>query len=55
MKNLPDDWTAFYKTCSKCGYRFHSSEHACPKCIQSFENEHLKEILNKILHPERND
>ena len=55
MKNLPEDWSNFYKTCSKCRYRFHASEHACPECIRAFENQNTKDTLRSILNPKRND
>jgi len=55
MKNLPDDYSLYYKTCTKCNYRFHFSEGACPKCLDEINNETLKTNLNKILNPERND
>lgn len=55
MKNLPDDWTTFYKTCRKCGHKFHASAGACSKCLKDFEDKHLKDILNDIFNPKRND
>jgi hypothetical protein len=33
-KNLPDDWGSHYRTCSKCGHRFHASSGACFKCLE---------------------
>ena len=54
--NLPDDWSTFYRTCAKCGARFHASEGACFKCATNTEDSiRLKELLNTILNPERND
>ena len=55
MKNLPDDYPLFYRTCNKCGHRFHSSDYACPKCIEDLETEYIKDILNKLFNPERDD
>ncbi len=31
--NLPDDWGSHYRTCLKCGHRFHASSSACFKCL----------------------
>ncbi len=33
-KNLPDDWGSHYRTCSKCGNRFHASSGACFECLE---------------------
>ena len=55
MNNLPDDYSVYYKNCSKCGHKFHPSDGACSKCIERFENKHIKDILNDILNPKRND
>ena len=29
MSNVPDDWNAYYYTCSGCGARCHASEYGC--------------------------
>lgn len=55
MKNLPDDWATFHRTCRKCGCKFHASAGACSKCLKDLEDKHLKDILNDIFNPKRND
>jgi len=32
MDNVPDDWGAYYRTCTDCGYRAHGSENYECKC-----------------------
>ena len=37
MSNLPDDWGAYYRTCTDCGYRAHASDGYDCKCVETFQ------------------
>lgn len=36
--NLPDDWGCYYRTCDRCGTRYHASEGGC-ECEDEEEEE----------------
>ena len=44
--NLPDDYNMYWRSCHKCGRKFHASDGACDYCLEQAwkkeENERRK-------------
>lgn len=41
-RNLPDDWVCYYRTCHRCGARYHLSE-GCTACSDDWQSDEDEE------------
>jgi len=49
MSNVPDDWDCYWRTCDRCGSRYHASEGGCG-CIEEEEERERDELFERLKH-----